>query len=70
MAIPDNPNWSELTDVKAYPQPGFSPPPLPNLDAAVIALGPARLNASDGKLNSRYWLVSQESGQVLIRGAL
>lgn len=69
MAIPDNPNWSSLTDVKAYPQPAFVKPPVPD-GVAAVSLGPDALNESKGALNSRYWLVTQEAGQVIIRGSI
>lgn len=69
MAIPNSPNWSSLTDVKAYPQPSFPKPPVPS-GVAATALGPVELNNSQGVLNSRYWLVTQEAGQVMIRGSI
>lgn len=69
MAIPDNPNWSSLTDVKPYPTPAFAKPPA--LDAVHdISLGPIALSDSMGKLNSRYWVASQEDGKVVIRGSV
>lgn len=67
MAIPDSPNWSSLTDIKPYPQPAFDKPAMPS-GVAAISLGPVSLNNSQGKLNSRYWLVTQVAGQVLIQG--
>lgn len=68
MAIPDSPNWSSLTDVKAYPQPAFVKPPVP-AGVAAVSLGPIELNDSKGVLNSRYWLVTQTGNQVQIQGA-
>lgn len=68
MAIPDSPNWSSLTDIKPYPQPSFSKPPMPD-GIAAISLGPITLNNSQGVLNSRYWLATQSAGQVSIQGA-
>lgn len=67
---PQHPNWSSLTDVNGYPVPAFQRPPAPDVSVQNIALGPAELNQSAGKLNSRYWLVSQEAGQVIIRGSI
>ena len=69
MAIPNSPNWSSLTDVKAYPQPSFPKPPVPD-GVTAVSLGPIELNDSKGVLNSRYWLVTQEAGQVTIRGSI
>ena len=69
MAIPNSPNWSSLTDVKAYPQPSFVKPPVP-AGVVAVSLGPIELNDSKGVLNSRYWLVTQEAGQVMIRGSV
>ena len=69
MAIPNSPNWSSLTDVKAYPQPDFAKPATPE-GVAAVSLGPIALNDSQGVLNSRYWLVTQEAGQVIIRGSI
>lgn len=69
MAIPNSPNWSSLTDVRAYPQPSFPKPPVP-AGVAAVSLGPIELNDSKGVLNSRYWLVTQEAGQVKIQGAI
>lgn len=69
MAIPDSPNWSSLKDIKAYPIPDFIKPPA--LDVVHdISLGPIALNVSKGKLNSRYWVVYQEAGNVNIAGAI
>lgn len=69
MAIPDSPNWSALTDIKPYPQPAFDKPALPS-GVAAISLGPISLNNSQGKLNSRHWLVNQDNGQIYIRGQI
>lgn len=71
MAIPNSPDWSSLTDVKAYPQPAFAKPATPE-GAAAVSLGPVALNDSQGVLNSRYWLVTQEAetGNVEIAGAV
>lgn len=69
MAIPDSPQWSAVTDVKAYPQPSVDKP-IPPVGVASMALGPIDLGASNGNLNKRYWLTNQESGQVVIRGSL
>ena len=69
MSIPDSPNWSSLTDVKAYPQPAFVKPLVP-AGVTAISLGPIELSDSKGVLNSRYWLVTQEAGQVKIQGAI
>jgi hypothetical protein len=69
MAIPDSPNWSSLTDIKAYPQPSFVKPPMP-AGVAAVSLGPITLNNSQGVLNSRYWLVEQIDGQVIIQGSV
>jgi hypothetical protein len=69
MAIPTSPLWSALRDVKPYPQPSFIRPPMPN-EISAISLGPITLNNSQGVLNSRYWLVTQEAGQVFIRGSI
>lgn len=71
MAIPDSPNWSSLTDVKAYPQPAFVKPATPD-GVAAVSLGPIMLNDSQGVLNSRYWLVTQnaDTGNVEIAGAV
>ena len=68
MAIPNSPNWSSLTDVKAYPQPAFAKPSAP-AGVAAVSLGPVALNNSQGVLNSRYWLVTQTGNQVQIQGA-
>lgn len=68
MAIPNSPNWSSLTDVKAYQQPGFAKPPV-HAGVAAVSLGPIELNDSKGVLNSRYWLVTQTGNQVQIQGA-
>lgn len=68
MAIPDSPNWSSLTDIKPYPQPAFEKP-QPIAIISSISLGPLALSDSKGKLNTRYWTVSQEAGQVVIRGS-
>ena len=68
MAIPNSPDWSSLTDIKPYPQTSFVKPPVP-AGVAAVSLGPIELNDSGGVLNSRYWLVTQLDGQVLIQGA-
>lgn len=71
MAIPNSPEWSSLTDIKAYPIPVFEKPDLDSLVTSV-SLGPITLNNSQGVLNSRYWKVSQDSltGVVHIAGAV
>lgn len=67
--IPQHPDWSSLTDVKPYPEPDFPKPPVPS-GLHAVSLGPVQLNNSQGVLNSRYWLVTQEAGQVIIRGSI
>ena len=37
--------------------------------AHYLALGPTGLNQSVNRLDTRYWLVSQEQGRIVIRGA-
>lgn len=69
MAIPDSPNWSSLTDVKAYPQPSFVKPATPE-GVAAVSLGPIVLNDSKGTLIDKYWLVQQIDGQVVISKSL
>ncbi len=69
MAIPNNPNWSDLTDILPYPDLGVEKPPTV-AGIHTMSLGPIELSNSQGKLNTRYWLVSQEDDQVIIRGAL
>lgn len=72
MAIPNNPNWSSLNTIKAYSlsETGPQPPRNFNDEYALlvynIGLGPIELSDSQGKLDSRYWLVFQDSGSVLI----
>lgn len=68
MAIPNSPNWSSLTDIKPYPQPSFAKPPIP-AGVASVSLGPIELNDSRGLLISRYWLVTQVNGKILIQGS-
>jgi hypothetical protein len=69
MATPDSPNWSTLTAIAPYPALPFQKPAaLPGVKQH-IAAGPAKLSQSDGRLDSRYWVASQEGGQVVIRGA-
>lgn len=69
MAIPDSPNWSNITTVGYYPEPSF---PLPTLREGVVSysLGPSSLNNSQGKLTSRYWMCYQENGFIKIVGSL
>lgn len=69
MAIPDNPNWSDLTEPLPYPTSTLTKPPAQE-GVHAIALGPAQLNMSSGKLNQRYWMVSQDGGVVSIRGSI
>ena len=67
--IPQHPNWSSITNVKPYPQTDLQKPHEPS-GVAVLSLGPAQLNNSQGVLNARYWLATQEAGQVFIRGSI
>lgn len=67
--IPQHPNWSNLTDIKNYPLPSFDKPDKLNVTVQNISLGPITLNNSQGVLLSRYWLVTQEDGLVIIRGS-
>lgn len=66
MAIPNSPNWSSITLPESYLKVGFEKP-IGVKDIHDISLGPKELNESEGKLTSRYWLVTQENGQVIIR---
>lgn len=68
MAIPDNPNWSALTNVKPYPSYDLTPINADGVHA--ISAGPQELNNSQGVLTSRNWLATQESGQIIIRGQI
>lgn len=61
--------WSTLTAKRPYPQPSFDAPDVPTGVLSDISLGPVALNDSQGRLNTRYWLVTQLDGQVLVQGA-
>ncbi|WGH49669.1 tail fiber protein [Alishewanella phage vB_AspM_Slicko01] len=68
MAIPNSPNWSTLTNEKPYITPSFPKPPLPS-GVAAISLGGIELNNSQGRLDTRYWLVVVDGVDVKIAGA-
>lgn len=62
-------SWSNKTAIKPYLLPPLVKPiGAPTVHA--IAIGPQELNASNGFLLSRYWMVQQENGQVKISGSL
>ena len=70
MAIPNSPQWSDRTTLNAYIQAGEARPPIDSDLIQSSAIGPVNLGDSKGKLNSRYWLVFQDYGQVLIAGSI
>lgn len=68
--IPQNPDWSDLSDVGVYKKYDVikPPPPRGNLLYA-ISLGPEELQDSKNKLNSTYWMVYRDNavrGRVYI----
>lgn len=67
--IPQN-TWSpSYTVVEEYPT--FNKPlPLERPRVSAVSIGPDILNASNGSLTDRYWMVTQNiNGQVVIVGA-
>lgn len=67
--IPNN-TWSpDYTTVEGYPTFGvILPVDRPRVSA--VAIGPPALNASNGSLTSKYWMVTQNvNGEVTIAGA-
>lgn len=66
--IPNN-TWSNsYFIVEQYPNYGIIPTDLPRVHA--VSIGPEILNASNGRLIDRYWMVTQNvNGQVTIAGA-
>lgn len=68
MAIPNSPDWSDLTEPKEYP--AYSGEPnKPNFENYFISIGPVDLSDSTKGVNQRYWLLTQENGSIYIRGA-
>lgn len=70
MVIPESPLWSDLTDIKKYPNYGIVAPNTVIKEIHSISLGPIALNDSKGTLIDKYWLVQQIDGQVVISKAL
>jgi len=68
--IPKHPQWAPYNKPEPYPAYADVKPAELNLPVQAISIGPAFLNDSQDKLNMRYWVVSQESGAVFIRGSL
>lgn len=67
--IPNN-TWSTSYNVvESYPTFSVLPPTdVPRVSA--VSIGPSLLNASNGSLIDRYWMVTQNvNGQVVIAGA-
>ena len=69
--IQDN-EWL-FKNVKPLPYYHASTLPVPVISGVTTAhyltLGPKGLNQSVNRLDTRYWLVSQEQGRIVIRGA-
>ncbi len=67
--IPNN-TWSSTYSV-VEPYPVFSVlPPTEVPRVSSVSIGPIALNASNGSLIDRYWMVTQNiNGQVVIVGA-
>lgn len=67
--IPNN-TWSDsYMVVDAYPNYNLNKPSEVHRVSAV-SVGPLALNASDGSLTKRFWMVTQNiNGQVVIAGA-
>lgn len=71
MAIPNNPNWSGITDTQDYiGYDEIKPLPLDDDDIIqVIEIGPDNLYDSQGRLDKRYWLLYENpdtEGEILI----
>lgn len=66
--IPNN-TWSPTyTVVEQYPYYGAVPTERPRVNA--VSIGPQVLNASNGNITERYWMVTQNvNGEVTIAGA-
>lgn len=72
MAIPNSPEWSAIKTVSDYPESDLvKPSPLFINSEYDVSLGPINLNDSQGRLDSRYWFVYQNSdtNQILVCGA-
>lgn len=71
MAIPNNPNWSGITDTQDYIEHDIIRPPMIDIEdvTQTIGLGPENLYDSGGRLDKRYWLLYENpvtEGEILI----
>lgn len=64
--IPQNPTWSSLTDTKAYPTYGTLPAIPAGVSVYSVSPGPTTLSNSQGKLNTKYWICYQLSGNLVV----
>lgn len=67
--IPKHPQWSPYNKPLAYPVYADTLPTKLDTDVQFVSIGPEQLNNSQGKNNMRYWVVSQEGSNVVIRGS-
>lgn len=70
--IPNSPEWSAINTVSDYPELDLVKPSPLFIDSEYdVSLGPINLNDSQGRLDSRYWFIYQNSdtNQILVCGA-
>ena len=67
--IPKHPQFSPYNKPLPYPVYGDVLPGKLDTLVQSVSIGPAELNNSQNKINVRYWVLSQENGNVVIRGS-
>jgi hypothetical protein len=65
--IPNNGQWTESNEIGEYLTIPVTPPAIIEPNVHAVALGPYAIGDSRGRLDARYWLVSQSNGKVNIQ---
>lgn len=65
--IPNDRQWNESTEIGEYVAIPVTPPAITEPNVHSVSLGPFAIGDSRGRLDARYWLVSQSNGKVNIQ---
>lgn len=65
--IPNSPNWSTYKGLSPSPTTELVSPEPISATVQDVVLGPFGIGDSRGRLNARYWTVSQSNGKVIVQ---
>ncbi len=65
--LPNAGKWNQTNEIRDYVTIPVKAPPTPTDKPFGVNLGPFAIGDSRGRLDARYWLVTQVNGKIVLQ---